>query len=63
MIIIGGNNKGKIIGKNPDLSKLDNGDLIFENDFRSVYSTLLKEKFSFNPKLIGINNPLIEDVF
>ena len=63
MIIIGGNNKGKIIGKNPDLSKLDNGDLIFENDFRSVYATLLKEKFNFNPKLIGINNPLIEDVF
>ena len=63
MIIIGGKNKGKIIGKNPDLSKLDNGDLIYENDFRSVYATLLKEKFNFNPQLIDINNPLIEDVF
>ncbi|WP_430400472.1 DUF1501 domain-containing protein [Flavobacterium sp.] len=63
MIIIGGNNKGKIIGKNPDLSKLDNGDLIFENDFRSVYATLLKEKFNFNPKLINIKNTIIEGVF
>ena len=63
MIIIGGNNKGKIIGKNPDLSKLDNGDLIFENDFRSVYATLLKEKFNFNPNLINIKNTIIEGVF
>jgi len=63
MILIGGNNKGKIIGKNPDLSNLDKGDLIFENDFRSVYATLLKNKFNFDPKLININNKIIEGIF
>ncbi len=63
MLIIGGNNKGKILGKNPNLETLDNGDLIFENDFRSVYATLLKQKFNFDPKLININNQTIKGIF
>lgn len=63
MLIIGGKNKGKIIGKNPNLAQLDKGDLIFENDFRSVYATLLKQKFNFDPKLININNDLIKNIF
>jgi len=63
MLIIGGNNKGKVIGKNPDLSNLDKGDLIFEIDFRSVYATLLKEKFSFDAKAISIDNELIKGLF
>jgi uncharacterized protein (DUF1501 family) len=61
--IIGGNNKGKVIGHNPDLSNLDKGDLIFENDFRSIYATLLKSKFDFDPKMININNDIIKDIF
>ena len=63
MIIIGGKNKGKIVGKNANLNNLDNGDLIFEHDFRSVYATLLQHKLSFNPKLININNEAIKDIF
>lgn len=63
MFIIGGGNKGKIIGKNPDLTNLDNGDLIHENDFRSVYAALLKDKFSFDPKQIGISNAALQGIF
>ncbi len=63
MFVIGGNNKGKIIGKNPNLSTLDNGDLIFGNDFRSVYATLLQEKFNFNPTQINIQQKAIKGIF
>jgi uncharacterized protein (DUF1501 family) len=63
MFIMGGNNKGKIIGSNPNLSTLDKGDLIYETDFRSVYATLLQEKFKFDPTLIGIKNDAIKGLF
>ena len=63
MFIIGGKNKGQVIGNNPDLSNLDKGDLIHETDFRSVYASLLKEKFVFDPKVIGINNKPIPNLF
>jgi uncharacterized protein (DUF1501 family) len=63
MFIIGGKTQAKIIGTNPDLSNLDNGDLIFKTDFRSVYGTLLQNKYGFNPELININTPLIEGLF
>jgi uncharacterized protein (DUF1501 family) len=63
MVIIGGNNNGKIIGKNPTLNQLDNGDLIYDIDFRSVYATLLKNKYEFDPALINIKNQVIKDLF
>jgi uncharacterized protein (DUF1501 family) len=63
MFIIGGNNKGKIIGKNPNLTQLDQGDLIYDIDFRSVYATLLKNKYDFDPTLINIKNQTIKDLF
>lgn len=63
MFIIGGNNKGKIIGKNPDLTNLDNGDLKFETDFRSVYATLLQQKLNFDASKIGIKNNTIATIF
>jgi len=63
MFIIGGNNKGKIIGRNPNLSQLDQGDLIYDIDFRSVYATLLKNKYDFDPTLINIKNQIIKDLF
>jgi uncharacterized protein (DUF1501 family) len=59
MFIIGGNNKGRIIGQNPNLSNLDQGDLKYEIDFRSVYASLLKNKLEFDYRKIGIqNNPI-----
>ena len=63
MFIIGGNNKGTILGKNPNLSDLDNGDLKYEIDFRSVYATLLKQKMNFDYTKIGINNNIINGLF
>lgn len=63
MFIIGGQNKGKIIGKNPDLADLDNGDLRHEIDFRSVYASLLKDKLSFDHTKIGIQNKALQGLF
>ncbi len=62
MMIIGGNNTGKVIGRNPNLSNLDKGDLIFEHDFRSVYATLLKTKFDFDSTEINIKQPVINGI-
>jgi len=63
MFIIGGNTSGKIIGNNPNLSDLDNGDLKHQIDFRSVYATLLQQKMNFNPSTIGIKNKVLTDIF
>jgi len=63
MFIIGGRNKGKVLGNNPDLINLDNGDLIYQTDFRSVYATLLAEKMKFDPKQIGIKEGSFRELF
>lgn len=63
MFIIGGNNRGKVIGRNPNLSDLDNGDLKHDIDFRSVYASLLKNKFDFDSSQIGIQNKALEGLF
>lgn len=63
MFIIGGNNKGTILGKNPNLSDLDNGDLKHEIDFRSVYASLLKQKMNFDYSKIGITNNQLNGIF
>ncbi len=41
MFIIGGAVKPGLFGKYPSLTDLDNGDLKFNTDFRSVYGTVL----------------------
>ena len=63
VFIIGGKNKAKIIGNNPNLSNLDNGDLKHEIDFRSVYASLLKQKMNFDPSKIGIKNDIVKGLF
>lgn len=63
MFVIGGNNRGQIIGKNPNLSDLDNGDLKHEIDFRSVYASILKNKLNFDASKIGIQNKSLEGLF
>lgn len=63
MFIIGGNNKGQVLGKNPNLSDLDNGDLKHEIDFRSVYASILDSKLNFNPTQIGIKNKKMDGLF
>jgi len=63
MFIIGGNNKGTILGNNPDLANLDNGDLKYEIDFRSVYASLLQQKMNFDYSKIGIRNKPVSGLF
>ena len=63
MFVIGGNNRGKIIGNNPNLSDLDNGDLKHEIDFRSFYASILKNKLAFHASKIGIKNKALEGLF
>jgi uncharacterized protein (DUF1501 family) len=41
MFVLGGNIKPGIYGRQPSLEQLDAGDLIYNIDFRSVYSTVL----------------------
>jgi len=56
MFILNGKGNGNIIGNNPNLKNLDNGDLKWETDFRSVYASILKQQLNFDPKNIGIHN-------
>ena len=63
MFVIGGNNRGKIIGNNPNLSDLDKGDLKYEIDFRSVYAALLQNKLEFDSSKIGIKNKALTGLF
>ena len=63
MFVIGGNTKGNIIGKNPNLADLDKGDLKYEIDFRSVYGAILENQLEFNPSKIGIKNPSLQGLF
>lgn len=63
MFIIGGNNKGTVLGNNPNLADLDNGDLKYQIDFRSVYASLLKEKLNFDYSKIGIKNKPVSGLF
>ena len=63
VFVIGGANQGKIIGTNPNLSNLDNGDLKHEIDFRSLYASLLQQKMNFDPTKIGIDNKILKGLF
>ncbi|EKT3958328.1 DUF1501 domain-containing protein, partial [Flavobacterium psychrophilum] len=63
MFIIGGSNTGKVLGNNPNLYDLDNGDLKYETDFRSIYTSLLQNKLNFDATKIGIQNKKVEGLF
>jgi uncharacterized protein (DUF1501 family) len=42
LFVLGGGIKGGIYGDHPSLTDLDDGDLKFHTDFRSVYATVLE---------------------
>lgn len=63
MFVIGGSNKGTILGNNPNLADLDNGDLKHQIDFRSVYASLLQQKMGFDYSKIGIKNNPVSGLF
>jgi len=56
VFLIGGNTKGKIIGNDPDLVNLNQGDVAFTTDFRSIYGTILKNKFNSDLKAVGLDS-------
>jgi uncharacterized protein (DUF1501 family) len=43
MFVLGAGVKGGLYGEYPDLGKLDQGDLRFATDFRSVYATVIED--------------------
>ena len=43
LFVLGGKIKGGLVGAQPSLTDLSNGDLKFNTDFRSVYATLLEQ--------------------
>jgi uncharacterized protein (DUF1501 family) len=45
MFLIGGGLKGGLYGTHPSLEKLDDGDVTFNVDFRSVYATVIEKWF------------------
>ena len=63
LFVIDGNNRGKVLGSNPDLSDLDEGDLKYQIDFRSVYASLLNHKLEFDYQSIGITSKPINGLF
>lgn len=63
LFVISGKTQHKIIGNNPNLANLDNGDIQFEIDFRSVYATLLKSHFNFDVSKIGIKTEGVKGLF
>ena len=63
VFVIGGHTTGKVVGTNPNLDNLDQGDLKFETDFRSVYATLLQQKLQHQPTSIGITQAPLSGIF
>jgi uncharacterized protein (DUF1501 family) len=49
MLIVGGAVKGGLYGETPSLTNLDNGNLRYSTDFRSVYSTVLARWMGADP--------------
>jgi len=43
MFVIGGGVKAGVFGQHPSLTDLDQGDLKYNTDFRSVYATILQQ--------------------
>ena len=63
LFVIGGNNRGKVLGSNPNLFDLDEGDLKYQIDFRSVYASLLNHKLEFDYQSIDITSKPINGLF
>lgn len=61
--LVGGGVKSGLVGNDPNLNDLDDGDLKYEIDFRSVYGTILQDWIGVDPKpIIGTEEFPILDV-
>jgi len=45
MLLVGGGLKGGVYGQHPAFDRLDNGDITYTTDFRSVYATVIEKWF------------------
>ena len=52
MFMLGGNVRGGVYGTHPSLTDLDNGDLRWGIDFRSVYATVLERWLGQDPSSV-----------
>lgn len=60
MLAAGSQVKGGLYGEHPSLSELDEGDLIFTTDFRSVYATAIRSVFGIDPgRALGSDYPTL----
>jgi uncharacterized protein (DUF1501 family) len=60
MFVLGGRVKPGLIGKYPSLTDLDNGDLKFNTDFRSVYASVLDRWLAApSEKVLGRKFPVL----
>jgi uncharacterized protein (DUF1501 family) len=49
MFVLGAGCRGGVTGSAPDLADLDNGDVRYETDFRSVYAAMLRDWLEIDP--------------
>jgi uncharacterized protein (DUF1501 family) len=63
MFVIGSGVKGGIIGDQPSLTDLDDGDLRYKTDFRSVYATILDRWLNADSKAVLGDKYDILDLF
>ncbi|MBW8803556.1 MAG: hypothetical protein AUG49_20815 [Catenulispora sp. 13_1_20CM_3_70_7] len=60
VLVLGEPVNGGFYGEQPSLTDLDNGDLKFTTDFRSVYATLLDKVLGADPaRILGADQPRI----
>jgi uncharacterized protein (DUF1501 family) len=52
VLVVGESVAGGFYGEQPSLTNLDNGDLKFTTDFRSVYATVLEKVLGTDPAQI-----------
>ena len=61
MFLVGGGVKGGFYGAPPDLSALQDGDITHQMDFRSVYSSILRQWMNVDPsRVIEGSFPLLD---
>lgn len=56
LFVVGGKVKGGVYGDHPSLTDLDNGDLKYAIDFRSVYATVLEHWLGHDPNDVIAGN-------
>lgn len=60
MMVLGNKVKGGLYGKHPSLKELDDGDLSFNTDFRSVYGTVIDKWFGADhAQVLGARYPTL----